>query len=826
MFTRGVSILVIGESRVSLPHMKSEQTDQPAWKSFWALLVLQSQNAFNDKMAQFLIIPLSHWLFLELGGDLFQNMPHLLAVLIVLPYLMMAPFAGWLSDRYAKSSIVRWSAALQTLVLAGMGLAVWYQSIMGVVAAFFVLSIQSTILNPAKRGLVKELVGEKNLGSASGILEMSVVLSVCVGQIVAGFWFAHEHGQSGDGWQAMQVPLAFLLIATLIPIVLSFRVKNTGAQGAEPWTGRQMWGHFGQMKRIFGDQNLRRCSLGKSFFWGFAGILNLWQISLAKGIAASSGEAYGVVLSVIMIAASGGIVLGGVVASFLSRRQIQLGLVPIGVMLMLTGTVMLACDHASQAMMCASFMVAGFGGAVYLVPINGQLQNLAPSSERGKILAGASVLDCLMGLSAVAIQLVMSLCDVPIWGQCVIIAVVLLGVLVYTLRILAPSFVRLLVQMCFRNAYKVAEAGIENIPAEGGVLLTPNHVSYVDTLVLSVASPRPVRFLMVRDCFDTPGVGAFANLFDTIPISRERAKEAISSAAAALDEGTVVCIFPEGQLTRSGALCELKRGFQMIARRAGAPVVPVYMDGLWGTMTSFEREKMIYKVPRALPYGTRVHFGPALQGREEVTAERLGQEMHRLSHDAIMARRELRHARWIQRRLRRAKLPTRIREQFSQLSWEELRAVTFNAMQLRELGVFRDKMAIGYERGCEGELVICVLAALLKGSVREFQREGFDLITGCDFLFVGDQLRSLKKSIRNCAIIDINGELIPEGELGPTSYPAKVENGHFLTFSMPHPNKIKPHDPLQPGWKPLSYGRVLPGTKELPAGLDEEFFLF
>lgn len=798
------------------------------WKSFKSLVALQTQNALNDKMAQFLILPLAYWLTSRGLGD-YGYMPHLLAILIVLPYLLFAPFTGWLNDRFPKSLIIRWSMIFQTGVFGGLLLSILTQQIWGAVGCFFILAIQSTILAPAKRGIIKELVGERHLGRASGLLEMSVIMAVCLGQILAGFWFAYGISQGATGWEAARTPLILLFLATSLPIFFSFFIQNTGSQTQEKWEARMAFSHFSQLSRIWRERDLRLCAFGKSFFWGYAGVLNLWQILLAEKVSVGTGQEYAMVLSFIMIAASGGIILGGVTASMISKNRIELGLLPIGGGLMLLGVLLLACSPAGSVLMYFSFIMAGAGGALFLVPLNGQLQNLAPAAERGKILAGSSVLDCVFGLSAVAFQAFLSAVGLPIWGQCLILSVIILGVLFYVLRLLPKTFVSFLLRSIMGWLYKVKAQGIENMPAEGGVLLTPNHISYVDSIILSAASPRPVRFLMIRDCFNTPGVGLFARYFDTIAISRNRAKEAIRLAADALKEGTVVCIFPEGQLTTTGALAKIQRGFQMIAKKAQCPVLPVYMDGLWGTLTSYEGGKMYYKVPRRNPRGVRVHFGEALEGKADITPEKLGASLHALSHEAMCERREMNEESWIRKRLKSLTLPEALSETLSALSWEELQKYLFNALQLNELALFRERKRLGVEEGTGAELTIALLAAVSNGTFylhREDAGLQADELNRCDYLFIGKTLKERVRLLHRPYLIEVNGGAVAESVMTPAVFPARLENGLFTTFSMPHgPSVHVEGTSVQPGWRHHSVGRILPGTKVVPQTCDEQFFM-
>ncbi len=191
-----------------------------------------------------------------------------------------------------------------------------------------------------------------------------------------------------------------------------------------------------------------------------------------------------------------------------------------------------------------------------------------------------------------------------------------------------------------RALYRVRTIGAERMPAAGGVLLVANHVSYVDALILSLASPRPVRFLSHEGFFRRPVLGFLLRAVGAIPVSNRRSKDAIRTAVAHLKAGEAVCIFPEGQLTRTGSLLELKRGYELIARQAGCPVLPVVMDGLWGSIFSFEGGRYFTKWPARLPRPIRVAFGECL-APDAADPSALRQAMSELGAAAFAARPEL-----------------------------------------------------------------------------------------------------------------------------------------------------------------------------------------
>ncbi len=209
------------------------------------------------------------------------------------------------------------------------------------------------------------------------------------------------------------------------------------------------------------------------------------------------------------------------------------------------------------------------------------------------------------------------------------------------MKSLARAFFRVVFTPFVVAAYRVRRIGRENVPATGGVLLLSNHVSYIDAFVVYLASPRPVRFVVLESYANVKAIGWFLRLFGAIPIRPEKAKEAIVRTVAALEAGDVVCLFPEGGLTRLGVTMEFKKGFELIARKANCPVVPVYLDGLFGSIFSFERDRYFRKRPLGLTCPLRVAFGPAIPPGE-ATAERVRLAVWEQSTVAFAQRREFR----------------------------------------------------------------------------------------------------------------------------------------------------------------------------------------
>jgi len=156
--------------------------------------------------------------------------------------------------------------------------------------------------------------------------------------------------------------------------------------------------------------------------------------------------------------------------------------------------------------------------------------------------------------------------------------------------------------------YRVHTFGLENLP-KSGFLLVPNHMTYVDAVVLQLACPRPIRFIVHESIYQIGWLTPIFKLVEAIPISNLRAKEALRHAAERIRKGEIVCIFPEGELSRTGTLIKLRKGFELIARLADCSVVPVWLDGLWGSIFSFEGGKYFLKIPKRIPQLATIAFG-------------------------------------------------------------------------------------------------------------------------------------------------------------------------------------------------------------------------
>src|SRR5260370_13062587 len=255
----------------------------------------------------------------------------------------------------------------------------------------------------------------------------------------------------------------------------------------------------------------------------------------------------------------------------------------------------------------------GFAGGFFVVPVNALIQHRPEESHKGSVIECANFLSFVGVITASAIYsgathyLHTGLASFFIWT-----AVMSLAATIYTVRLLPDSLLRLMLWFATHTLYRLDVEGRENVPTRGGTLLTPNHVSMAHAVFLIASLDRPIRFLMFRGSYEHPLVKPFAKILGVIPIASDQGpREMLHSlrlATDALKNSEIVCIFPEGQMTRIGQMLPFRRGMERIVKGVDVPIIPVHLDGVWGSIFSFAGGRFFWKFPRQIPYPLRATF--------------------------------------------------------------------------------------------------------------------------------------------------------------------------------------------------------------------------
>jgi len=609
-------------------------------RSLWLVLGVQSLNAFNDNFVKMLLIAFAG--AVAHGTDLGDSMQVYLGAIFSLPYILFAPLAGWLSDRYSKQRVIVWMQVLQVLIFVAFIAALWLHvaslSLWLSLVAFFLLATQAAFFSPAKMGIIKELVGERRLGGANGALQMTMFLGILSGMWAGGSWFGARLADSSDPWVAVWVPMLVVTALAFLQIPGAMAVQQTPEHETVKFSRGVFGEHFTHLKLIFGNRPIKLAAFGVSYFWFMSNAVGSILVTLSHerhvGDAAAASSALSTMAAMLGI----GVILGSAVASLVSRRKVELGIVPVAGIGLALATLAAGLSPEHGPAVYLAMVGIGLSGGAFMTPLYAFVQNRCHPDELARVLSAMNLMDCIASIVAnIVVVKVMLLLHVPAAMQLVLLAPLAIFAAVIMTQLLSQDLLRFILLTLIRSAYDVKAVNLAQVPKTGGVLLLPNHVSYVDALLVGAACDRKVRFVMWDELYYIKWLTWFLRTVGTVPISATRAKDAIRSVAAALKEGQIVCLFPEGQITRHGMFNELRKGFELMARQGDAQVVPVYLEGIYGSIFSFEGGTFFNKWPKALRYPVGVHFGQPMPARA-ATAEAVRNQWFSLSATALESR--------------------------------------------------------------------------------------------------------------------------------------------------------------------------------------------
>ncbi|MBN1589858.1 MAG: AMP-binding protein, partial [Pirellulales bacterium] len=400
------------------------------------------------------------------------------------------------------------------------------------------------------------------------------------------------------------------------------------------------WQVVQDLRTLGSDRALLRAALGTMFFWSLAALAQMNVDLFAISELHVNQDRVGPLLGVLAL----GVGLGSVLAGLWSNGRVELGIVPLGAAALAASSILLFGVPSPLAgslpiaygWTCLFLFCLGIGAGLFAVPLEAFLQERSPEKSRGVVLAAANFLTFSgMLLSAGLFWVLRDAWELSARQIFLVAGLATLPVFLYVVWLLPGATLRFLVWLASRTVYRVRIEGIDNLPQRGGALLVANHVSWIDGILLLLSSSRPVRMVAHADYVEGWWIRGLARRMGAIPIdaSRKSMVRAIRTAREALADGDLVCIFPEGKLTRTGHMQPFRPGFLSILKGTGAPLIPVYLHGLWGSIFSFERGKFFWKWPRRWPYPISICFGTPL--KEVTTTHEIRQKVELLGTEAM-----------------------------------------------------------------------------------------------------------------------------------------------------------------------------------------------
>lgn len=601
------------------------QNPESSWKrGFWMLIATQFQGALNENGLKQLIV------FIVLGIGLRQadrdRLVLVIGALFSIPFILFSMSGGFLADRFSKRSVAIGTKLLEVgiMLLAIAGLA--RQNLNLEFAAVFLASSQAALFGPSKYGLLPEILPKPRLSWGNGILELGTFLGVIAG--------AASAGAMADGFRGRQAwsGLCFLSLS-IVGLACSLGVTRVPAAApAKRFVANPLADLLAQGRLIRADRVLWLAILGNTYFWALATLLTANIAFYGSDVLHISSTRNGL----LQVAIAVGIGIGSVAAGYLSGNKVEYGLIPLGSIGLSVFGILLSFHGLSFVQVLGLLAALGFCAGFFAVPINALIQHRPDEKNKGGIIAAANLLSWIgIGFATGVYYLLQHYLQLNPSAIFLAASVATVAATAYVLYLLPDALLRLLLWMATHTLYRIHIDGGENVPKKGGVLLAPNHVSMVDAALLLASTERPIRFLMFKENYEHPLIKPFAWILGVIPISaQQRPREMIHSlrtATQALKDGEIVCIFPEGQMTRIGQMLPFRRGMERIVKGVDVPIVPVYLGGVWGSVFSFERGRFFWKIPHRIPYPVTVLFGkpmPATTTSQEVrhAVQELGAE--------------------------------------------------------------------------------------------------------------------------------------------------------------------------------------------------------
>jgi 1-acyl-sn-glycerol-3-phosphate acyltransferase len=568
---------------------------------FWTLFF----GAFNDNFLKNALIILITYKALNVWGLPPSQMVALSGGIFILPFFLFSFLSGQMADKFEKSSMIRWTKWFEVVLMLVAAWGFYHETYGLLVLVLLLMGLHSTFFGPLKYSILPQHLAPSELVLGNALVEMGTFVAILFGTVMGGILITIQpQGAFITGLGLIAVSILGLVASYLIPLAPSYDQKlKVSISPVQP--AKEAFSVMTEKRSVF------LSILGISWFWFFGGaILSVLPI-YTKDVLGSRPEVVTWFLALFTI----GIGVGSMLCEKLSFERLELGLVPlgsIGITIFTADLYFLDLPASHEAYSILEllktttglrisfdlFMLAIASGFL-TVPLYTLIQERSRPQFRSRIVAGNNFMNAMfMVVSALMLSLFIYL-EVSIPTVFLILAILNAFVSFYIYSVIPEFAIRFFVWVIANLLYRVRVTGLQHVPREGAALLICNHVSFIDWLIIAGGIQRPIRFVMDHNYANTPFIRYLFRHAKVIPIaSKKENPEAMEKAfelvAKELRDGELVCIFPEGKITRDGNLNPFRPGVERILRETKVPVVPMALVGLWGSFFSF-REGLFSK---------------------------------------------------------------------------------------------------------------------------------------------------------------------------------------------------------------------------------------
>jgi len=580
-------------------------------RRYLPFFITQFLGAFNDNLYKNALVIMFSFTAISIFGISSDVLINFAAVIFILPFFLFSATAGQLADKYDNATLMQYIKILEVIIMLFAAVGFYLQSPEILLFVLFLMGTQSAFFGPVKYGYLPRVLNREELVGGNGMTDMGTFLAILLGMIAGAHTIMIADGPI---YVSMMV-----IIFAILGYIAARKIPATGA--ASPDLKLNLNPVSETLKIVKYCQSNRTVFLsviGISWFW-FYGSIIITQIPNFTRYYLTADEAVFVLL---MGTFSISVGIGSLLCEKLSGGRIEIGLVPLGSL----GLTVFAVDFYITAVnfilpaqghlysvseflnnsvhwrILFDIFMIGIASGFYIVPLYALIQSRTEQSHISRVIAANNIINSMfMVIAGIAAMVFLGLGN-SIPGLILVTGIMNLVIAIYIYKMITEFLWRFIVWLSLHTIYRVKTTDLHHIPEEGAAVLVCNHISFVDALIISGYIQRPIRFVMDHRIFQNFFLGPIFRMAKTIPIAPAKEdpqilEEAYKQIKTSLDNGELVCIFPEGVITSDGQMNPFKAGIEKIIQTSAVPVIPMAIRGLWGSFFSRIKGKAMTGLP-------------------------------------------------------------------------------------------------------------------------------------------------------------------------------------------------------------------------------------